>query len=53
MIIGAFLFANYLRTCSISPQQERQKSQIDKLQAGVEQALGIFPKPAALLQPSE
>jgi len=42
-----------LRACSISPQQEHQKSQIDELQAGIEQALGIFPKPATLLQPSE
>jgi hypothetical protein len=41
------------RACSISPQQKRQKSQIDELQAGIEQALGIFPKPSAFLQPGK
>ena len=42
-----------LRTCSKSFEQECQKCQVDKLQAGIEPALAVLPQPPVLLQPSK
>jgi hypothetical protein len=53
IVIEVLVHWQLLRACSISPQQQRQESQIDELQAGIEQALGIFPKPSAFLQQGE
>ena len=38
-----------LRTCSRSPEQQNQESQVDELQAGVEQPLAVLPQPPILV----
>ncbi len=35
--------AQRLRTCSRSPNEQNKKSQMDKLQAGIEVSLAVFP----------
>ena len=38
-----------LRTCSRSPEQQNQESQVDELHAGVEQPLAVLPQPPILV----
>lgn len=42
-----------LRACSKSPDDQGKESQVNELQAGVEQSLAVLPQPPVLLQPGK